>query len=151
MKFVKGLLIFTMTFVAVGLALAIYSSSAESTALVFIAIIYFFLVYLVWPLGTPYSKQAYIRLFIVVGLGMFLLAIDVLLGESCPIGPFSAIYPEYKIAMYDLITKLLCEYFGSFYSATFIIGIGCYCLYLGYRKSLAINSKSAAASHQSLD
>ncbi|WP_297811349.1 hypothetical protein [uncultured Methylophaga sp.] len=151
MKFVKGLLIFVMTLFAIVIALATYSSSTSLIPLAFIAIIYFSLVYLVWPIGTPYSKQAYVRLFIVLGMGMFLLAIEVLLGETCPVSSFAVIYPSYKIAMFDSIIGLLCEYLGKFYTATFILGFGCYILYLGYSKNLTINSKRTAVSRQTLN
>lgn len=134
MKLVKGFLIFIMTLFAVVIAYITNQSSESSASLLFVAIVYFSLVYLVWPIGTTYSDRAYERLYIVLGIGMFLVSVGALQGEVCPKSPFDVFYPSHNIAILDLVTGYLCNHLGKLGAAIYFLGLGFFCLYLGYRQ-----------------
>ena len=93
--------------------------------------VYGLLIYLVWPIGTDYSEVAAKRLFIVLGAGVFLVALNVVLTEDCPN------YPTYLWLMYPkqslvaAMTMLACAYLGKYPASLMLVGCGCYLIGLG--------------------
>jgi hypothetical protein len=138
MKLVKGILIFIMTLFAVVIAFITYQSSASSTSLFVVVIVYTSLMYLVQPIGTTYSDRAYERLYIVSGIGMFLVSVGALQAEVCPKSPFDVFYPSHKIAILDLVTGVVCKHLGKLGTAIYFLGLGFLCLYLGYRQRIKL-------------
>jgi hypothetical protein len=132
MKIVKFVLILVLTIFWAILSLMFFERASYMPVAV-IAAIYGLLIYLVWPVGTSYAEAAFNRLYRVLGVGVFLVALNVVMTEECP-G-----YPTYLLVMYPkqslfagMIT-LTCNYLGKFLASLLLAGIGGYFFYLGFK------------------
>lgn len=135
MKIVKILLILILSLFWAAISLVIlHSTTSPYTPLTFLTLAYCSLVYLVWPLGTSYSEEAYKRFFIVLGSGIVILSLDVLINRECPIPPSN---PFAKSTSIEALITLICIHLGKYPAFLFIFGLGCYTIYLGYTKNLS--------------
>ncbi len=132
MKVARILLVLLLTLFWVSLSFVFFLSSATYMPIAVVTTIYGLLIYLVWPIGTAFSEVAAKRLFIVLGAGVFLIALNVVLTEDCPN------YPTYLWLMYPkqslvaAMTMLTCTYLGKYPASLILVGLGCYLLYLGF-------------------
>src|ERR1039457_289971 len=132
MRIVKVLLIFILTLFWGVFSLVLYWGQNSNFSIAVVTFIYGLLVYIVWPIGTPYSDIGAKRLFIGMGAGFFLVALNVLLNNECPN------YPTYLMIMYPKqgifagVVLLTCHYFGKYPTSLLLIGLCCYLIYLGY-------------------
>ena len=94
MKIIKALRILILTLFWSVLSLVLYLGLNSLVPVAVVTFIYGLLVYIVWPIGTSYSDVAAKRLFVGLGVGIFLAALNVLLNNECPN------YPTYQVVMY---------------------------------------------------
>jgi hypothetical protein len=131
MKVARILLVLLLTLFWVTLSLVFFLSSATFIPIAVVTAIYGLLVYLVWPIGTSFSEVAAKRLFIVLGAGVFLVALNIVLTEDCPKYPtyLWLMYP--KQSLFAAMTTLTCTYLGKYPASIILVGVGCYLIYLG--------------------
>jgi hypothetical protein len=139
MKIVKALLILTLTLFWGALSLILYSHSNSNFSIAVVTFIYGLLVYIVWPIGTPYSDVAVKRLFIGLGAGVFLVALNVLLNNECPNYPTYLVIEFPKQRTFVGAILLTCHYFGKYPTSLLLTGLGCYFAYLGYTLKILAN------------
>jgi hypothetical protein len=132
MKIVRILLVLLLTLFWATLALVFLLSSATYMPIAVVTTIYCLLIYLVCPIGTAFSEVAAKRLFIVLGAGVFLVALNVVLTEDCPNYPIYLwlMYP--KQSLVAAMAMLTCTYLGKYPASLILVSVGCYFIYLGF-------------------
>ncbi len=132
MKVVKIILLLVLTLFWVILSLVLFKSTAAYMPVAVITTVYCLLIYLVWPLGTSYSEVAFNRMLWVLGVGIFLAALNVVMAAECPSYPtyLWVMYP--KQSLFAGMIMLVCNYLGKFPASLMLAGVGCYLFYLGF-------------------
>lgn len=135
MKYVKYLIILILT-LCWTLLLLIHPQSIQNQSIyhAILTVIYVMLVYMVWPIGTDYSEKALNRFYIVIGLGMYLVALDVLMNNECPNFPFAPITNISHAQGIALVVLMTCTYLGKIPTVCLICLLGGRMMYLGYSK-----------------
>ena len=135
MKIVKALLILVLTlFWAVISLVLMHSSSSPYIPLAVVSLIYILLVYLVWPLGTKHRAVAFNRFYIVMGIGSFLVAGQVLLNNQCPAFPFTSVPINYQSSGIAAVILFACIYLGKVPASLLLCILGGRLIYMGYTK-----------------
>lgn len=136
MKIVKILLILVITLFSVFISLAeLRSATNPYISLTILAAVYCLLIYLIWPIGTPRPEVAYKRFFIVLGVGAFIVAYNVLATYECPGYPINPFVPNYQGGIV-VIVLFACAYLGKLPTALLIALFGGRLIYLGYTKKI---------------
>ena len=134
MRIVKYLIVFVLTLLLVVLLSSSQSVAKPSIFQAVVTSIYSLLIYLVWPVGTSYSAVAFNRLYIVMGIGTFLVASYVVLNNECPTFPVSPVPVNFQSSGIAAAILFTCIYLGKVSTSLLLGLLGGRLIYMGYTK-----------------